>query len=352
MPPNALTALKNIEVTNDTESGDGFQLTFSVSKGNGMEFNVLQGGPLQPFNRVVIGVMLGVIPHILIDGIITHHQLSPGDKDSQAYFTVTGKDLTVMMDLKEKNDKFENQPDSLIISRIIGQYAEYGLVPLVTPTPVVPLSIQRITRQHETDLQMINRLAERNGYIFYIEPVSFGVNRAYWGPEQRIGVPQPAITIDMGAANNATGLRFSNDSMAPVEPEGAFVEPFLKTRIPIPLLPSLRFPPIVAQPAEARRTTLVRDSAKQDLSQAANNVVSRLSGGSEPVTAEGEVDTIRYGKILRARKPVGVRGAGVSYNGIYFIRSVTHRISNGEYKQSFSLSREGTGSLLPVLPTS
>ena len=28
-------------------------------------------------------------------------------------------------------------------------------------------------------------MAERNGFVFYIEPLTFGVNTAYWGPENR-----------------------------------------------------------------------------------------------------------------------------------------------------------------------
>jgi hypothetical protein len=45
-----------------------------------------------------------------------------------------------------------------------------------------------------------------------------------------------------------------------------------------------------------------------------------------------------------------VRGSGFSYDGLYYVKSVTHQIARGSYTQSFRLSRDGTGSLLPVLP--
>jgi hypothetical protein len=70
-----------------------------------------------------------------------------------------------------------------------------------------------------------------------------------------------------------------------------------------------------------------------------------VTGASEPVTAEGDLDTVRYGSVLRARQLVGVRGVGRSYNGDYFVRRVTHRIQGGVYTQTFTLSREGTGAL-------
>ena len=46
---------------------------------------------------------------------------------------------------------------------------------------------------------------------------------------------------------------------------------------------------------------------------------------------------------------VGVRGAGLAYDGLYYVNSVTHKIKRGEYKQSFSLSRDGLISNTPVV---
>jgi hypothetical protein len=41
------------------------------------------------------------------------------------------------------------------------------------------------------------------------------------------------------------------------------------------------------------------------------------------------------------RRFVEVRGAGYPHDGLHFVRSVTHNIKPGEYKQSFTLSRNG-----------
>ena len=58
-------------------------------------------------------------------------------------------------------------------------------------------------------------------------------------------------------------------------------------------------------------------------------------------------DVVRYGHILKARQLVGVRGAGLAYDGLYYVKSVTHKIKRGEYKQSFELSRNGLISTVP-----
>jgi hypothetical protein len=349
-PPGLLKALTDVTVTNDADGDDGFQLTLTVGKNELLDYGLLSGGTLDPMARVVIGVLMGVIPEVLLDGVITHHELQPSNEPGQSTLTVTGKGLTQVLDLEERNGKYENQPDSLIFVQLISKYARYGLVPQPTPTTDIPIMVQRIPRQHETDLEFIRRLARRNGFVFYVEPVTFGVNRAYFGPEIRATAPQSALTMNMGAPTNIERLSFSNEALAPVGTSGTFVDPIFKLPIPIPQLPSLRIPPLSSSPAPALRTVQLRESANESPSTAATTAVAAVTRAPEAVRANGEVDSVRYGKVLRARKLVGVRGAGTSYDGLYYVRKVTHTLRPGEYRQSFTLSRDGTGSLLPVLP--
>jgi hypothetical protein len=347
-----MNAFRDLEVTNDVEQpGDGFQLSFTIGKNKGGEYGLLQKSALDPGARVVIGVLLGVTLQPLIDGVIFHHQVSPGEQPGTSTLTVSGRDVSMMLDLEEKDHSYKNQSDSTIVNNILKNYARFGLLPpfQVTPTTDVPLEVERIPGQHETDLQFIQRLARRNGFVFYIEPVTMGVNRVYWGPENRAGRRQPPLTHDLGPSTNVRTLRFMNDALAPIKTSGSFVEPFTKTNIPIPALPSLRFPPLTSAAASPRRSERLRCTANLNPARAATTAQAAVTGASEPVTAEGEVDTVRYGTVLRARRRVGVRGVGRSYNGDYFVRRVTHRIQPGVYTQTFKLSREGTGALAPVV---
>ncbi len=346
---DVMSALTRIQVTNDAQSGDGFQITFSLGKG-ALDYGLIQSGALDPFTRVIIGVLLGAAPEVLIDGVITHQQIAPSPEPGMSTLTVTGKDVSAMLDLEEKNEKYPNQPDSLIVLRLLLEYVQYGLVPQLTLTTDIPIEFFRIPRQHETDLKFIQRLAQKNGYVFYVEPLTLGVNTAYWGPEIRTGLPQPALTMNMGNRTNVKSLNFSNDALAPVSTKGTFVEPITKTSLPLPQLPSLRVPPLVPSPTPAKRVVLQRETANENPAQAATTAIAAVTNAPDSITADGEVDAVRYGAVLRARKVVGVRGVGFSYDGLYYVRRVTHSIQRGEYTQKFSLSREGTGSLLPVLP--
>ena len=67
---------------------------------------------------------------------------------------------------------------------------------------------------------------------------------------------------------------------------------------------------------------------------------------SDAISGSGSLDVLRYGHVLRPRMLVGVRGAGLAYDGLYYVDSVTHNIKRGEYKQNFTLSRDGLISLI------
>jgi hypothetical protein len=347
-PYDVLQSLTSVEVTNDNEAGDGFQLVFALHKDPSLDYRLLKNPAFVPGTRVIIGVVLGILPEVLIDGVITHHQVKVTGGAS-GELTVTGKDITSQMDLEERNNGFDNQPDSVIALRTLAAYPQFGLVPDVTPTTDVPIQVDRVPSQQETDLALLRRTAERNGFVFYVEPVTFGVNTAHWGPENRLGLPQPALTMDMGASTNLRSLDFSHDALLPTAPSGTVVEPFLKMSIPIPPLPALKVPPLASSPAPALRRTISREVANQNPLQAATAVVAAATNTGNAVTGEGEVDTVKYGHVLRARRLVGVRGAGLSYDGLYTVDSVTHKLMRGEYSQRFRISREGTGTTVPAV---
>src|SRR6266481_2611287 len=70
---------------------------------------------------------------------------------------------------------------------------------------------------------------------------------------------------------------------------------------------------------------------------------------AEAVSCEGSLDVTRYRNVLQARQLVGVRGAGPAFDGLYYVKSVTHKIKRGEYKQDFTLTRNGLVSTVPTV---
>lgn len=88
----------------------------------------------------------------------------------------------------------------------------------------------------------------------------------------------------------------------------------------------------------------------QSPTKAVQEILGMTFNASESISVSGSLDVLRYGQVLRSRMLVGVRGAGVAYDGLYYVDSVTHNLKRGEYKESFQLSRDGLISLTPTVP--
>jgi hypothetical protein len=250
------------------------------------------------------------------------------------------------LDFEEKSTTHPNQPDSAIVTKIV---SSYGLVPKVEPTTDVPVELERIPTQQGTDLKFIQQLAKRNSFVFYIEPTEVpGVNVAYWGPGNRKGLPQAALTMNMGSETNVDQLSFGFNALDPVTPQVSIVEPLTKMSISIPV-PDLLQPSLTSMPAKPMRKTVRRDTANLSFIQAALCALSSASESADAADASGVLDAIRYGRALRARRLVDVRGAGKAHDGTYYVEQVTHRIKRGEYKQNFTLKREGRGASSPTV---
>lgn len=348
-PYQVVDALNQLEVRNNDSERDGFQMNFSLGKDSLIDYGLLREGYFDPPNRVIVTVFVGVSAQILIDGIVTDNQVAPSNRPGESTLYVTGEDISLRLDLEEKNETHDNLSDSATVRKILTrpEYATYGLRPEVTTTTDTPAEVNRVPTQQGTDLNYIWRLAQRNGFVFYIEPTQVpGVNTAYWGPENRLGLAQPALTMNMGSDTNVDSpINFRFNGLGPSAPQVTVVEPLTRSAIPIPI-PSGLLPSLAGRPATPLRRTISRDTANLDLIQAALRALSASSeSSSDAVTATGELDAVRYGRALRSRRLVGVRGVGSSYGGNYYVKQVTHRIRRGEYKQSFTLVREGRGAL-------
>lgn len=360
--PEIVEALKSVQITHNDEGKSGFQLTFELGRGGlagTLDYPLLANPLLRPFNRVVLTAIFSVVPRVLMDGVITHRQLSPGDTPGSGTLTLTGEDVSVMMDLKKVRAEHPAQPEPVIALKLIGSYPQYGLVPLVLP-PValdVPLPIDRIPVQLGTDLEYLNEMAERFGYKFFIIPGPAPMtNIAYWGPPPRLGVPQRALSVNMGPETNVSSIHFQYNALSPALVSDLVTDRQLNITLPVMTFASTRVPltPMPALPFQLPniRTTLLGNDRGGALSFA--QAYARAQGMTDSsvdnvVTAQGELDALRYGDTLVPRALVGLRGAGFTHDGLYYVKSVTHSIRRGEYKQRFTLTREGDGSLTPAI---
>jgi hypothetical protein len=354
-PPQLVDALQSVQVTTSAGQASGFQITFAVSKNSIITQALLPVGYFDPKTRVILVAVVAGMPSVLMDGVITRQEISPSDDPGGSSLTVTGEDLSLLMDLRQEHACFPAMPHNVRVTVICAKYAMYGIVPAAIPTVItnLPNPIKQIPIQSSTDLEYVKALASEAGYVFYIEPGPVpGMNIAYWGPEIRAGLVQPALNLNMDAATNVESLSFSFDGLSRTQYTIRFTEPTTKISISVPVPDiSLLRPPLAARPAVALKETPLPDVSGRSIPELLLLGLSRTSQASDAITGQGKLDVLRYGHVLKARQLVGVRGAGLAYDGLYYVKSVTHDIKRGEYKQSFSLTRDGLISLTPqVIP--
>ncbi len=360
VPAMMIDALESVTATTSAGAASGFQLRFKVNSKSELNtiFLIAVGQNTSagtPPLRVVLIVTLGGRPQPLFDGVVTNVEVQAGSQGQPGSITVTGEDLSKVMDMIDFSGlPYPAMPLEARFALICAKYAAFGIIPLPIPAffPDVPIPIQRIPAQQGTDLAYIQQMAEEVGHVFYIEPGEVPLtNIAYFGPEIKVGPPQPALNIDMDAHTNVESLNFSFDPTKGVLPI-VFIQNQM-TRVPIPIpIPNLNplQPPLGLLSTPLANIRMMKDTASMNPMQAISRGLAEAKKSQDSVSGSGSLDVLRYGRMLKARKLVGVRGAGIAYDGLYYVSSVTSTLKRGEFKQSFNLTRNGLISITPTVP--
>lgn len=347
-----METIDSIEVTHNDSARSGFRITFRAGRSRektNADFTLLKSPLLKPCNRIIIEVIFGATPRVLMDGIITNQQISSGSEPGSSTLTVIGEDVSLAMDFKGKSLQHDSQDEYTIVQKIIGNYHKFGLVANVIKPPISnrPDPTIRTPSQALTDLKYLQKLAEPYGYVFYIIPgPQSKSNIAYWGPPKRGGVPQKMLTTNMGYESNVISINFQYNALTPFVVEGTIMDGSTNKLVDINDKASSRQPlsgnpTLITQPHV--RVERYRALKGLDSAQARAQAKGMIEESADAVSAEGELDSLKYGDLLQARRIVKLGGAGNNFDGLYYVKSVTHSIKRGDYKQRFSLVREGVG---------
>jgi hypothetical protein len=351
-----LDALAGISVTCSAGKASGFELTFNLVPESPLYYLFkFMGGAQIPMVRVIVAVTVNGSTDVLIDGVMTEQGVESGSGGDNPKLVVKGEDLSRIMDyLDFSGMPYPCMPAEARVALILAKYAAFGVIPMVIPSPLIdiPLPTESIPAQKGKDLGYIKELADQVGYVFYLDPgPEISTSIAYWGPEIKSGPPQPALTMDMDPFTNVEDLAFTFDSEKATRPIVNIQEPITKATIPISIPQVTPFSPLLGLiPPIPKSTTEIKETAKYSGIRGLLIGMAKAAQTSDVVQAQGSLNVLRYGQVLKARRLVGVRGAGWEHDGLYYVKSVTHNIKRGEYKQSFTLTRNALVSGLSELP--
>jgi phage protein D len=340
-----LAALQQIEIEDHADLADIVVLRFAIGLADGCDgWTVVDSDAFQRLSRLEIHVTIGSRPpERLVEAYVIETNADFSNQPGASTLEVTAIDSTILMHLEEKIRDWPNAADSDIASTI---FTEHNFTPDVETTQPSRNEDDVLVMQRGTDIRFLKELAERNGFECYaeVDPLT-GQVQGHFHPPRLEQPAQGVLSVNMGPATNVNSFSARNDMLKPT-----------KARIT-----GLDVTSGEDQPGDAedgshktlgRESTLSEDRPRitllSDLGLAESGELSTYAQGvvdrsSWSITADGELNTVAYGRVLRAKRPVLVRGAGTQFSGTYYVTRVQHTLSGDGYTQRFTLMRNAAG---------
>ena len=363
--------IRKLEVDERADDVSSFAMTLDMAPGEG-DWEELADGRFALLHRVTIGFGLGspddkspTTKDIVFDGYITAVEPVFGvDRTSDSSLELSGLDASCLMHLEERQRRFEGMADSEIVKSI---YAEYGFA-----TPGDAIEASKPNRdpdrgtmlQRGTDADFIRMLARRNGFEAYIERAPGDVKAGAAAaaecnghfhrprPDQTV---QPTLALTPHQAPTLIEMRARWESHRPAQIRADHIDERSR-RLQSATIAAPRF----ARMGKTGRGDIIQSRLAAILPKRSDLVPTGLAYVDVPHqsdevnnlawsdflaadwlgTASARVRATLYPQILRARRPVDVKGCGTLLDGTWYVKSVRHRWSWDDDKNDYELDTE------------
>ncbi len=342
---DVIAAIREIEVEDHAEMADMMRLRMAVAVNeNGSKWTVLDESLFERLTNLRLSVTVGSSNSMpLIDAYVIDTNTEFGYQHGSSTLEVVAMDSTVLMNLEEKVRPWPDMADSDIASTI---YGEYGFSAQVDQTQPTRQEVDRTVMQRGTDIQFLRELARRNGYESYVE---FNTDTSQ--VEGHFHLPrvdqtsQGILSVNMGTATNVNSFQSKNDMIRPATAVANNLQisdqSDQNSDASDSALTNLGDSTTVT--SDRPRRVLISNTGLSETGELQTYAQAVVDRSAWAIRAEGELSTVTYGNILRAKRPVNVRGVGRQFSGTYYVEKVLHRISDEGYTQKFSLRRNALG---------
>ena len=316
-----------------------FSLGYTLNLKNG-DFQLLNSRELGPDAQVVLQVAPGGEQQTLISGMVLQQSVEYSTGGDGSALVVRGADRGSLLNREQRCRVWSDVTDSSLVEQIC---SSHGLIPRCEATGCVHAETSHSLVQRESDLELIYRLARRNGYWFWLSYDSSGqvVTAHFQKPPQG---ERPSLTLSLraGAANldelsllwdvdRPTAVSARQLDLVSLSPNDASID-----RSPLPCMASHSLADLVSEPRIRQLAVPVSDQA--DL-QARAEALLMESGWFVTARASGRLS--RLGGVVRPNSVVTLDGLGSRHSGNYLVSRVRHRIDSDDHLMTMDLMRNG-----------
>jgi len=345
-PPELIDVIQRLEVEDHAEMADMVRLSVAIAIRDGCgSWNVVDENTFQRLTKLRINVNVGSgKTEPLIEAYVIETNADFSNQPGQSVLNVVAMEPTAKMNLKETVRPWPNMADSDIAEQIFGDY-KFG-TGNIDPTQPSRDENDHTEMQRGTDIQFLQTLAQRNGYEIYVEldPETGAVEGHFHRPRLQQS-PQGVLSVNMGNATNVNSFHPRYDMLQPATAQAQNVD--VHSSEPQSAQSDSQEDTALGSsatvPTADTRQVLMSGTGLTDTGELQTAAQAEVDRSSWAITAEGEVNTVAYGAVLRAKRPVLVRGAGRQFSGAYYVERVLHSFTGDGYTQQFSLRRNAAG---------
>ncbi len=338
-----LECVQQVTVQEDLDVGSSCQIELQACRNDDGSWPYIDDDNLQVWNRITVMAAFPTQTETVFDGYIAHVATRTNGAARSLTVSISGVDASYHMNQEDKTRIWRGQTYEDIANTVFAEYEFQAFVAAPPASGEPPLQVA----QRGTDHRFLRELARRRGYEFYV----LGGN-AYFRPADLTGTPQKVIAINFGDETNCDQLSFNTDGTAPTVAQVTHFDAMegvartdTVTESGLPLLGTRALSEQRGAVPMPQTTRIARGLGFNSPAQSAEYAAGMLRRGGWWVTAHGTLNGLRYGRVLRSRKLVTVKGAGQNLNGNYYVRKVQHTLTPRTYLMEFDLARNALGRL-------
>lgn len=347
---SVLAQMTRAELRESDRDPSVLALRFRLVQRHDGEFGPLDDDLFEP--GVVLSFEIeppGGVTQRLFEGPITHVRPHFETLESNAYVEVLAMDAAVLLDAEERVAAWPNMTDSDVVSQVL---SGYQIAVQADDTSVLYDEDRQLLMQRATDWRFLQHLARRNGARFYFEyDAAQQQVVAHFAAPDVGGPPQPdVVLLQDGQCLNWADLQLV--ATGPVTMTASALDPVAKQIVRGDGTPALALlgdddaAEAVESGLKAAGATaslaFVRDPFPLDEAIGAETTAA-TDAARFVIELRAELDPALYRGLLRARRPVLVRGVGRRFSGIYYVQSVRTTLEGATLLQSFVATRNATG---------
>lgn len=314
-----------------------FSLSYEVSIRDS-DIDLLTNDALGPDADVLIQVAPDSHTQTLVKGVVLKQNMQLKVGGDGSTLEVLGADQSALMNREFQTKLWSDVTDDAIVQQV---FAQYGFIPQADSTSTVHAEAKNSLAQRETDLQLVYRLARRNGFLFWLDTDGTGAttNANFKKPPVQ---GDASITFSIRAGqSNVEAISISWDSDRPsgitskqLDLTNLSIQDASPTASPLDSLAKNAFSDVIKTPRNTHMAVPVSDQA--DLQSRAEAVLIE-SGWFVSARVSAKLSVIK--NLVRPHSIVALDGVGSRHSGNYFVARVVHSIDDVDHLMTIDLIR-------------